>query len=110
MECQEFRKCIPEFVSQSLKYKKTAECLEHVKGCGACRDELEIYFIVELGIKDDAVLDGPFVLRDIVNECFSKSQRIIAKGKRRLRTIQIIRVILYLAVFFGILAFVTYML
>lgn len=110
MECQEFRKCMPGFVSQSLKYKKTAECLEHVKGCEACRDELEIYFIVELGIKDDAVLDGPFVLCDIVDECFNKAQKIITKGRRRQRSFEIIRIIFYLAVFFGILAFVTYIL
>ena len=110
MECKEFRKCIPGFASQSLKYKKMAECLEHVRGCEACRDELEIYYIVELGIKDDAVLDGPFVLNDIVNECFGKAEKIIAKGKRRLRAIHIARIVMYIAVFIGILVFMTYLL
>ena len=57
MECQEFRKSIPEFASMSLKYDQMARCLEHVEGCASCRDELEIYFIVERGIKDNEAFD-----------------------------------------------------
>lgn len=110
MECQEFRKSIPEFVNMGLRYDKMAECLSHVKNCPSCRDELEIYFIVERGIKDNEAFDGPFVLKDIVNECFDKAQHRITRGRRLRRIAQAFKVFVYLVLFIGIVALVTYFL
>ena len=102
MECQEFRKSIPEFVDMSLRYDKMAQCLSHVKGCPSCRDELEIYFIVEQGIKDNKAFDGPFVLKNIVDECFAKAQHKINVG--------LIKILIYIVLFVAVIAFVTYLL
>ena len=110
MECQEFRKSIPEFVNMSLKYDKMAECLSHVKGCPSCRDELEIYFIVERGIKDNEAFDGPFVLKNIVDECFARAQHKINVGRRYRRIAEFIRVFIYLVLFVAVIALVTYLL
>lgn len=110
MECQEFRKSIPEFVDMSLRYDKMAQCLSHVKGCPSCRDELEIYFIVERGIKDNEAFDGPFVLKNIVNECFAKAQHKINIGRRHRRMAEIIRIFIYIVLFVAVIALVTYLL
>lgn len=110
MECKEFRKSIPEFVAMSLDYDGMARCLSHVKACPACRDELEIYFIVERGIKDNEVFDGPFVLKNIVDECFARAQRKINMGRRRRRLSEIFRIIIYIVLFVAVIALVTYFL
>ncbi len=110
MECQEFRKSIPEFVDMSLRYDRMAQCLSHVKGCPSCRDELEIYFIVERGIKDNAAFDGPFVLRNIVNECFAKAQHKINIGRRHRRIAEMLRIFIYIVLLVAVIALVTYLL
>lgn len=110
MECQEFRKSIPEFASMSLKYDKMARCLEHVKGCPSCMDELEIYFIVERGIKDNEAFDGPFVLKEIVNECFDKAQQTINRGRRMKHMAELLKIFIYIVVFLMVVILVTYLL
>ena len=110
MECQEVRKAIPEFVNMRLRYDKMAECLSHVKSCPSCRDELEIYFIVERGIKDNEAFDGPFVLKDIVNECFAKAQHRITRERRHKRIIEVFKFFIYLVIFIGVVMLVTYLL
>ena len=94
----------------SLRYDKMAQCLSHVKGCPSCRDELEIYFIVERGIKDNEAFDGPFVLKNIVNECFAKAQHKINIGRRHRRMAEIIRIFIYIVLLVAVIALVTYLL
>ena len=101
---------VPEFVNMRLRYDKMAECLSHVKSCPSCRDELEIYFIVERGIKDNEAFDGPFVLKDIVNECFARAQHRIIRGRRHKRIIEAFKFFIYLVIFIGVVMLVTYLL
>ena len=110
MECQEFRKSIPEFVNMRLRYDKMAECLSHVKSCPSCRDELEIYFIVERGIKDNEAFDGPFVLKNIVSECFDKAQQRINRGRRMKRLKELLKILIYIILFAAVVVLVTYLL
>lgn len=104
MECQEFRKCIPEFAAGKLKYKQAEEGLDHVRSCAACRDELEIYCIVEYGIKKDAALEGPFILKDIVEDCFDRVKRGINFGRGKQIAFLGLRILFYVLVFMGVLA------
>ena len=110
MECQEFRKSIPEFASMSLKYDQMARCLEHVEGCASCRDEPEIYFILERGIKDNEAFDGPFVLKNIVNECFDKARQTINRGRRMKRLKELLKIFIYIILFAAVVVLVTYLL
>lgn len=94
----------------SLRYDRMVQCLSHVKGCPSCRDELEIYFIVERGIKDNEAFDGPFVLKNIVNECFAKAQHKINIGRRHRRMAELLRIFIYIVLLVAVIALVTYLL
>lgn len=110
MECSEFRKLIPEFTAARLKYRQAAECLHHVQNCPACMDELEIYYIVEQGIKEETAITGPFILKDIIKDCIERVQRGIVMDRRRTYAFLALRVLIYGAVFAGVLLLMTYLL
>lgn len=82
MECSEFKKKLADFAAGDLSLNDNEECLDHIKHCKECLDELEIYCIVEYGIKNN-INTGPFVLEDYlrainerVNEKIVRSRRI----------------------------------
>lgn len=50
MTCREARKLIIPFIHDELSMEETRDFLQHVRGCKACMDELEIYYIVEAGL------------------------------------------------------------
>ena len=50
MTCKEARKLIIPFIHDELSMEDTRDFLQHIRGCKACMDELEIYYIVEVGL------------------------------------------------------------
>ena len=50
MTCREARKLIIPFIHDELSIDETRDFLQHVRGCKACMDELEIYYIVHVGL------------------------------------------------------------
>ena len=50
MTCREARKLIIPFVHDELSMEETRDFLQHVRGCKGCMDELEIYYIVDVGL------------------------------------------------------------
>lgn len=50
MTCREARKLIIPFIHDELSMEETRDFLQHVRGCKACMDELEIYYIVDVGL------------------------------------------------------------
>ena len=106
MDCSDFKKCIAAFAKQELKPKQAEECLKHVRECSSCMDELEIYFIVE-HVKEENAYDGPFVIKDIVNECFNKVQRGIKNSKRRARIIRAVKLLINFLLILAIIAVMT---
>lgn len=109
MECHEFKKYMPDFAFNRLEYEKAAKCLNHVKHCASCKDELEIYLIVEKGIRDDSAVDGPFILKDVMNSCFENNQNRISRGRRLHATAIMMRLIVYLVTFVLMLGLLYYL-
>ncbi len=107
MDCSDFKKCIAAFAKQELKPKQAAECLKHVEDCPSCMDELEIHFIVEYGIKEEAAFEGPFIIKDIINDCLSKVRYSIKKAKRRAGMLRVIKLLINIILILAIIAFVT---
>ena len=53
MNCREFQKRIPEIISDKVSEEYLIDVVKHVEKCKDCYDELEIYFVLEYGLKDD---------------------------------------------------------
>lgn len=51
MDCREFRKNINACLKNELDDSTVNDFLNHLDSCGACREELEISFIVDEGVK-----------------------------------------------------------
>ena len=53
MECREFQKYIAPIVEHSVPTEKMEELAEHARFCKDCRDELEINYVLQYGLKDE---------------------------------------------------------
>lgn len=51
MDCKEFEKLIPGFISQKLDYPALKRFNAHMEKCDNCREELVIQFLVTEGIQ-----------------------------------------------------------
>src|SRR5574344_1753806 len=51
MECSEFIKCIPDFIDKKLEEDYFDEFIQHAKSCESCKDELEIYYMIKVGLE-----------------------------------------------------------
>lgn len=60
MDCNEARRRIVPYIKQQLSMDETYLFINHVQECSECKDELEIYYIMEHGLSDeeDAEEDG----------------------------------------------------
>lgn len=50
MECKEFEKLIPEFLDNKLGFDTLEAFYKHREECNDCKDELEIRYLVAMGI------------------------------------------------------------
>ena len=51
MDCKEFERLIPDFVSDKLDYQNLKNFISHMDHCENCREELTIQFLVTEGIQ-----------------------------------------------------------
>lgn len=50
MDCKEFEKLIPDFISQKLDFYTMEKFTKHMEECPGCSEELEIQFLVAEGM------------------------------------------------------------
>ena len=76
MDCKEFEKLIPGYITQKLPYAELKRFCEHAKKCGECREELTIQFLTTEGIQrlEDG---GAFDLQKELNEHEADARRRI---------------------------------
>ena len=53
MNCREFQKRIPDIINNKVPDECLLDVVNHVERCKDCYDELEIYYVLEYGLKDD---------------------------------------------------------
>lgn len=51
MDCKDFERLIPDFISDRLKYQDLKSFCEHMEYCEDCKEELVIQFLVTEGIQ-----------------------------------------------------------
>lgn len=49
-QCLQVTKMIPAFIADELSYEDLERFMEHIEECEACREELSIQFLVEVGL------------------------------------------------------------
>lgn len=76
MTCKEARKLIIPFIHDELSMEGTRDFLQHVRGCKSCMDELEIYYIVEVGLdnnnSDDIDYNMTAALHSHIREAYQR--------------------------------------
>ncbi len=80
MTCKEAEGLVLPYIHHELSDEVTEEFLEHIDGCENCREELEIYYIVEEGIRQ---LDGDTgnynIKGDMEEDILESRQRLYVK-------------------------------
>ena len=51
MTCREAQKLVMPYINKEISDEDLAEFLKHIDSCEECREELEIYFTVDVGIR-----------------------------------------------------------
>lgn len=78
MTCREARKLIIPFIHDELSIEETRDFLQHVRGCKGCMDELEIYYIVDVGLDKSDNEDMDYNLKAALNSHIREAyQRIL---------------------------------
>lgn len=54
VDCKEIQKMMVAFHNRELSIEEEELFLTHIEQCSDCREELEIYYIIEYGLEDDA--------------------------------------------------------
>lgn len=62
MTCQEAERMVTPYIRDELTGKELEAFLGHLEGCKGCQEELEIYFMVDVGLRQ---LDNGFGTFDI---------------------------------------------
>ncbi len=87
MTCKEAESLVMPYIRHELDVGQMEEFLEHIDGCANCREELEIYYTVEVGIRQldsDTDTDRYNIKGDMEADIISSKQEIY---KARLITI-----------------------
>ncbi|MBQ7924833.1 MAG: zf-HC2 domain-containing protein [Lachnospiraceae bacterium] len=50
MNCKEYEKLIPEYLSHKMNYPVLKAFMEHTEHCENCKEELQIQFLVSAGM------------------------------------------------------------
>ena len=51
MNCNDFIKIMPKFIDESMDETDYDEFVTHVKECPECKDELEIHYMIQVGLE-----------------------------------------------------------
>ena len=75
MNCQEAQRLVMPYTQDELTDRELEEFLEHVETCPACQEELEIYFMVSLGLRQLDEGSGSFNMKQEMEEALDLSYR-----------------------------------
>lgn len=88
MTCMEAEKMVIPYINDQLTLPELEEFMEHIKTCENCREELEIYYTVDVGIKK---LDEDSGTYDIAGDL----KRKLEESKGVLRRLLLFRITKY---------------
>lgn len=83
MKCSEFTKNIPDFIDDDLKIEYYDEFVSHARECKDCKEELEIYYMVTVGL--NRIEDDTAKSYDIQGELEHQLNRYEDKAEREFK-------------------------
>lgn len=88
MNCQNAQSMVLNFINNKLDKEETKEFIEHIRDCKDCWEELEIYYVMLVGLKQ--LDDGEELAEDfrqkLQNEVDSRYVEIEREHKRQYAT------------------------
>ena len=96
MNCQEAQSNIMNYINHNLSNEQTKEFIEHIYSCPNCQDELEINYIVMVGLQQ--LDDG-----EILSVDFRKKLKEAVREEERSRSIRVILAAFLISLFLWIL-------
>ena len=88
MTCVEAEKMVVPYMKDELSPTELEDFLDHINTCENCREELEIHYMVDVGLKKLDEADGTY---DIVGDL----KRKVAESYRSLRRISMFQITTY---------------
>ena len=88
MTCVEAEKMVVPYMKDELSPTELEDFLDHIHPCENCREELEIHYMVDVGLKKLDEADGTY---DIVGDL----KRKVAESYRSLRHISMFQITTY---------------
>ena len=106
MKCADALSKIDDYIANRLSRRELEDFLEHVKTCRECYDELEIHYIISVGMKyleeeNPKSYDIPYMLREDLCE----KEKMLKKQKEIRIALIVLLLILASAAVTGILIF-----
>jgi hypothetical protein len=103
MTCQEAERLVTPYIRGELDGDELEEFLRHVDSCADCREELEIYYMVNVGLEqldnDDDIQFGNF---DIVG----RLRRRLAESRAHIRHLRSVQKMAYAAETVAVMALI----
>lgn len=85
MTCMEAEKMVIPYINDKLSVTELEDFLEHIDSCENCREELEIHYMVDVGLKKLDEADGTYDIVGDLKRRLSESCGIV----RRFMTFQV---------------------
>lgn len=81
MECREAERLVMPYIQGRLSGQELEDLLEHVEGCPGCQEELEIYFTVEVGLKQLEEESGSYNIKGEMEASLEASRQKVRIGR-----------------------------
>lgn len=88
MTCKEAESLVMPYIRKELPDDKMEEFLEHIETCENCKEELEIYYTVDVGIRQLDTDTGTYNIKGAMEED-------IISSKQRLYTLRVFDIFRY---------------
>lgn len=80
MKCEKALLMIDKYIDNKLSHRELQEFIDHVKSCPECYDELETFYVINVGMKyfDEEKLDSynfPNMLKQDLEQKIARLQR-----------------------------------
>ena len=88
MTCKEAESLVMPYIKNELTDEELFEFLEHIEHCPECREELEIYFTVDVGIRRLDSETGNYNIKGAL-------ETAIEQSRERLEAVRLVKIVRY---------------
>ena len=88
MTCRDAQRLVTPYINGSITDQELEEFLKHIDSCPDCREELEIYFTVDVGIRQLDEGTGTYNIKGAL-------ETALALSRQRLRSLHLLKITRY---------------